>query len=153
MVVLLLLHVTVLTVAFAGATVAVSCAVEPIVSSVLAGVTVTVSTSIGLTETFTEPETELLSVEVAVMVTVPGFAVAVTLPSASTVATVVSLLPHVKPVCVVFEGVSMALATEEPLTNISVGEAVRDMDSTGMTTSTSEGEEGVPANPLSEKLN
>ena len=85
------------------------------------------------------------------MVTVPGFAVAVTFPLASTVAMVVSLLLHAKLFCVVFEGASVALTTDEPLTNISVGEAVRKIVSTGMTTSTSEGEEGVPANPLSEK--
>ena len=86
---------------------AVSCAVPPILSSVLAGVTVTEVTSMGLTLTVAEPALPLLAV--AVMVTVPT-AFAVTLPSASTVATAVLLLLHVTVLTVAFAGATVAVS-------------------------------------------
>ncbi len=113
--VLLLLHVTFLLVALAGATVAVNCCVEPIFTVAVVGLTVTPVTTTGVT-VMALVAVLLPSCVVTVIVAVPT-ATAVTKPAVLTVATEALLLLHVTFVLVALAGATVAVNwVVEPIT-------------------------------------
>ena len=111
----LVLQVTVGSVTLSGATVAVSLNSSPSSTSFSVASRVTVSASTGLTVT---AQVALASPQAAVMVALPT-AMAFTLPSASTVATVASLVLQVTVGSVTFSGATVAVSLNSAPTSTS----------------------------------
>ena len=111
----LLLHVTVLSVASSGATVAVSVSVAPCSNVVDVLLSVTLVTGMALTVTAQVAVFELSEFDVTVMVAEPT-ALAVTVP-ASTVAMSVSLLLHVRVLSVALSGATVTVRVPVALGN------------------------------------